>query len=79
MSQINTYEAKRDLSDLLDRVQKGETVVIARHNKPIAELRPVRSRPKRARPAGLCAGEVTVSPDFNETLPDDVLADFLPS
>lgn len=77
MTQINTYEAKRDLSELLDRVQKGETVVIARHNKPVAELRPVRSRPKRVRSAGLCAGEVKVSRNFNEELPEDVLADFL--
>lgn len=77
MAQINTYQAKRDLSDLLDRVQKGETVVIARHNKPIAELRPMQSRPKRPRPAGLCAGAVVVSPDFNEELPETVLADFL--
>jgi len=77
MAQVNTYEAKRDLSELLDRVQKGETVVIARHNKPIAELRPVRSKLKRARPSGLCAKEVRISQDFNDSLPEDILSDFL--
>lgn len=38
MIEVGTYEAKTRLSELLDEVEKGETVVITRHGKPIARL-----------------------------------------
>ncbi len=31
---------------------------------------------KELRPFGLCAGEFTVPPDFNDPLPEDILCDF---
>ena len=40
--QVNVHEAKTQLSRLLELVQEGETVVIARHGRPVAELVPVR-------------------------------------
>jgi prevent-host-death family protein len=40
--QVNVHEAKTQLSRLLELVQEGETVVIARHGQPVAELVPVR-------------------------------------
>jgi len=36
--QVNIHEAKTQISRLLDLVEEGETVVIARHGKPVAEL-----------------------------------------
>ena len=36
------HEAKSQLSRLLERVEEGETVVIARHGEPVAELIPAR-------------------------------------
>ena len=41
MYQIGAYEAKTKLSDLLDRVAKGESITITRHGHPIARLVPV--------------------------------------
>ena len=38
---INVYEAKTHLSRLLDRVEAGEEVVIARAGKPVAKLVPI--------------------------------------
>jgi antitoxin (DNA-binding transcriptional repressor) of toxin-antitoxin stability system len=38
MMQVNIHEAKTQLSRLLELVEQGETVVIARHGKPVAEL-----------------------------------------
>jgi prevent-host-death family protein len=35
---VNVHEAKTTLSRLLDEVERGETVVIARNGQPIAEL-----------------------------------------
>ncbi|MEM9733093.1 MAG: type II toxin-antitoxin system prevent-host-death family antitoxin [Pseudomonadota bacterium] len=36
---VGTYEARNNLSALLDRVERGESVTITRNGKPIAELR----------------------------------------
>jgi prevent-host-death family protein len=35
---VNVHEAKTQLSHLLELVEQGETVIIARHGKPVAEL-----------------------------------------
>jgi prevent-host-death family protein len=35
---VGTFQAKTHLSDLLDRVEKGEEVVITRHGAPLARL-----------------------------------------
>ena len=40
MTTITAVEAKTQFGDLLDRVSKGEEIVIARHEKPIARLIP---------------------------------------
>ncbi|HET6237017.1 MAG TPA: type II toxin-antitoxin system prevent-host-death family antitoxin [Acetobacteraceae bacterium] len=37
---VGAYEAKVKLSELLDKVEHGEQVVITRHGKPIARLVP---------------------------------------
>lgn len=76
MDQINTYEAKKNLSAILKRVEKGETVIISNHNKPVAELKPIRRELKKPRQAGLAAGEFEVPDDFNDPLPDEILNEF---
>jgi prevent-host-death family protein len=42
--QVNVHAAKSQLSRLLELVEEGETVVIARHGQPVAELVPVRRK-----------------------------------
>lgn len=39
---ISLADAKARLSELIDRVEAGETVIIARNGIPVAEVRPVR-------------------------------------
>jgi prevent-host-death family protein len=39
---VNVHEAKTRLSQLLELVEEGETVIIARHGQPVAELVPAR-------------------------------------
>ena len=46
MAAYNVHEAKTSLSKLLERVEEGEEVVIARHGTPVAKLVPV-ARKKR--------------------------------
>jgi antitoxin (DNA-binding transcriptional repressor) of toxin-antitoxin stability system len=38
MKQIQASEAKAKFSELLDEVERGDTIVITRHGKPIARL-----------------------------------------
>ena len=38
MAQFNVHEAKTNLSQLLEMVERGEEVVVARHGKPVARL-----------------------------------------
>ena len=40
MRSIQSAEAKARFSSLLDEVERGETIVITRHGKPIARIVP---------------------------------------
>jgi len=72
MIQINTYQAKKDLSNLLQKVEAGEKVIIANHNKPVAELVAIRSKRKTKRPFGLAKGEFKIPQSFFDPLPKDL-------
>lgn len=48
MSEIGAYEAKTHLPKLLERVEKGESFVITRHGRAVAELTPVGKRDERS-------------------------------
>lgn len=61
---VNIHEAKTNLSRLLERVRKGEKIIIAKAGKPIAVLSPI-SEPAQARIPGIDAGKVVISPDFD--------------
>lgn len=45
MQSIGLFEAKTHLSELIARAERGEEVVITRHNKPVAKLVPVTEQP----------------------------------
>jgi prevent-host-death family protein len=42
VSEIGAFEAKNKLGTLLDRVERGEEIVITRHGRPVARLVPSR-------------------------------------
>jgi prevent-host-death family protein len=46
MTEVGILEAKTHLSRLIERVEKGEEVVITRHGKPVARLQPMTSATK---------------------------------
>ena len=56
--QVNVHQAKSQLSRLLELVEEGETVVIARHGRPVAELVPARR--KGGFPFGIAESEPLV-------------------
>ena len=41
MSKVTAFEAKTRFGELLERVSRGEEVVITRHNRPVAKLVPI--------------------------------------
>jgi prevent-host-death family protein len=72
---VNVHAAKTDFSWLLERVEAGEEIVIARAGKPIARLVPLRTRPKRK--PGALRGRIHIASDFDAPLPPDVVAAFV--
>ena len=47
MKSVGSYEAKTHLPRLLSRVEKGETITITKHGKPIAVLSPIPDQSRR--------------------------------
>ena len=45
MESIGLFEAKTHLSELSARAERGEEVIITRHNKPVAKLVPINEVP----------------------------------
>jgi prevent-host-death family protein len=74
MKQVNVHEAKTQLSRLLEEVEAGERVVIARAGEPVAVLAPYRLAVRKRR-LGLFAGQVRIRDDFDQ-LPEDIAAAF---
>ena len=48
MANYSVADAKNALPRLIDRALKGEEVVVTRHGKPVAELRPLSAQPPDA-------------------------------
>ena len=70
MTAVGTFEAKNKLSELLDRVEAGEEVVITRHGKAVARLvQPENDSERRAR-AQLAAERIR---KLRASLPADTL------
>jgi prevent-host-death family protein len=58
MVTVNIHELKAHLSSFVDRVEQGEVIVLCRHNKPVAELRPIFKEIKqKTRVPGLLKGK----------------------
>lgn len=70
MRSVNVHEAKTQLSKLLEEVEAGERVIIARAGEPVAVLGPYKVAVRRRR-LGLFAGQVTLRDDFDE-LPSEI-------
>jgi prevent-host-death family protein len=67
MTQVNIHEAKTNLSKLIDKVLKGESVVISKSNKPLVKLVLV-DEMKNKRTLGTAKGLIKISEDFDAPL-----------
>jgi prevent-host-death family protein len=73
MPQFNIAEAKSHFSELVQKALTGEDVIIARDNKPILRLVPVKRITGKGRQPGSAKGKILfIAPDFDEPLADFV-------
>ena len=70
---VNLYEAKSQLSSLVEQAATGADIVIAKAGVPRARL--VAIKGSRRRPGG-SKGRIRMAPDFDAPLPADVVAGF---
>jgi prevent-host-death family protein len=61
---VNMHDAKTHLSRLVERVEGGEEVIIARAGRPVARLVPYRARHEPREP-GLLKGKVWLADDWD--------------
>ena len=76
MIKLNIHEAKTHLSRYLKRLEAGETILLCKHNVPIAEIRPLPQLRATPRPLGTAKGAVKVPSEFFEPLPENLLRAF---
>jgi prevent-host-death family protein len=69
---VNMHHAKTQFSKLIERVQRGEEIVVAKAGKPVARIVPL-ARPRRPRVPGRGRGTFTISDDFDAPLPAEIL------
>ena len=70
MKVVSIYEAKTQLSKLVDMALAGQEIVIARRKTPLVSLCPVR-KSKTLRKTGTLPGLVVSTPEsFNDSLDD---------
>jgi len=80
-TQVNLYEAKTQLSSLVDRAAKGEEIVIAKSGRPVARLTalPIADQAAQSEPRPLgqnLLGITYIADDFDAPLSDEELREF---
>ena len=72
MEKINIHDANTHLSQIVERAEAGEEIVIARAGRPVARLAP-QAKPRKL---GLLDGKCRIPDDFNAPLPAGLLCAF---
>ena len=75
MKKVNIYEAKTQLSRLVEEAASGQDVVIARAGRPVARLTRLEMTSRKRR-LGVLDGRFKIPDDFNRALPEEVLSAF---
>jgi prevent-host-death family protein len=75
MAEVGMHEAKTNLSQLVERAEAGEEIVLTRRGKPVAQLVPVPVKSGMAAVWGKYRGQIHIADDFDE-LPDDLAEAF---
>jgi prevent-host-death family protein len=76
MQQVNIYEAKSQLSQLVDKASKGDAFVIAKAGCPLVKVVPYREDIKRRSRIGGLRGRFLAPDDIKAVAADEILALF---
>ena len=68
MQVVNIHDAKTRFSKLLEQVQSGEEIVIAKAGQPIARLTSYTPPKRKIAPPGAMQGELWIADDFDDPL-----------
>jgi prevent-host-death family protein len=66
---VNIHAAKTHLSRLIERVEAGEEITLARAGHPVARIVPYLER-RQPRRLGIWRGRVSIAPDFDAPPPE---------
>ena len=69
---LNLYEAKTQLSSLVEKAADGEEIIIAKNGEPLAKLVPIRATGRRK--PGRLKGKIWMSKDFDAPMTKEELA-----
>jgi len=71
---INVHQAKTHLSRLLERVARGEEIVIAKAGKPVARLVPIDGMLREPRRLGALEGQIWLAEDWDSDEVNEAIA-----
>jgi prevent-host-death family protein len=75
-AQFNIHDAKTNLSRIIERVERGEEIIISRAGRPVAKVIPLAGRVQRSG-RGSLRGQIVLAPDWDsETVNESIAADF---
>jgi prevent-host-death family protein len=75
-AQFNIHDAKTHLSQIIERVEHGEEIIISRAGRPVAKVIPLAGRVQRSG-RGSLRGQLTLAPDWDsDAVNDSIAADF---
>jgi prevent-host-death family protein len=74
--QFNIHEAKTNLSRIIERVERGEEIIISRAGHPVAKVIPLEGKVQRSG-RGSLRGRLMLAPDWDsEAVNESIAADF---
>jgi prevent-host-death family protein len=76
MQIVNIHAAKTQLSALIEQVEAGEEITIARAGKPVAKLVPIARKDLTPRELGMLAGRYQMPKNFDDLYADEIQALF---
>ena len=75
-AQFNIHDAKTNLSRIVERVERGEEIVISRAGRPVAKVVPLRDRVQRTG-RGSLRDDLVLAPDWDsDAVNESIAADF---
>jgi prevent-host-death family protein len=73
VAHVSIHDAETNLSGIIDRVERGEEIIISRAGSPVAKVVPLKPRVRRIGRGSLAEG-LTMSEDWDSAEVNDSIA-----